>query len=59
MGTSMYSASWIARLVYFMSTYQGYSANAPVYRNLPSGGQSYLASADIHWYNTNMNAMAM
>jgi hypothetical protein len=44
-------------LVLFISTYQGYSANAPVYRNLPSGGQSYLASADIHWYNTNMNAM--
>ena len=44
-------------LVYFISIYQGYSVNAPVYRNLPTGRQSYLASADIHWYNSNMNAV--
>ena len=44
-------------LVYFLSTYQGYTVNAPVYRNLPGGRQAYQAPSDINHYNKNMNAV--
>jgi len=44
-------------LVHMLTTYRGYTINAPVYRNLPIGRQSYNAPADINWYNANMNAV--
>lgn len=44
-------------LVHFISTHQGYTVNAPVYRNLPTGRQSYNAPANINYYNKNMNVI--